>query len=262
MGSGRVFGLILLVSVLCLAGCKTTLYSDLSEKEINEMLATLLNKGIDAEKVPGNEGMWTLLVEESEIAASVEILQSVGFPKDRFASIGEIFEKEGLVSSPLEERIRFIYALSQELSETISLVDGVIAARVHIVIPENDPLSRDIRLSSASVFIKHRIDADMESRVGQIKRLVINSIEGLSYDKVTVVLFPSYEELEYAEKPDFKRVLGIRIAAESSSRFWMMVGTAGALFVLSLVGAGYLWWASRRKKGRRRADVERAEKTD
>jgi len=48
-----------------------------------------------------------------------------------------------------------IYALSEELSRTVSEIDGVISARVHVVLPENDPLRRDLVPSSASVFIRH-----------------------------------------------------------------------------------------------------------
>ena len=53
---------------------------------------------------------------------------------------------------------------------------------------QSDPLAEDKPPSSASVFIKHRPDYDISSQTGSIKALVVNSIEGLPYDKVTVTL--------------------------------------------------------------------------
>ena len=61
-----------------------------------------------------------------------------------------------------------IYALSEELSRTVSEIDGVISARVHVVLPENDPLRRDLVPSSASVFIRH----DTSLPVNDLKQLV------------------------------------------------------------------------------------------
>jgi len=95
------------------------------------------------------------------------------------------------VSSPLEERARLIYGLSQELSQTVSSIDGVVEARVHLAMPEADPLAETQKPSSASVFIKHDPQVDLTDRVGAIKALVVNSVEGLPYDRVTVVLVPA-----------------------------------------------------------------------
>jgi type III secretion protein J len=102
-----------------------------------------------------------------------------------------IFKKTGLVSSPLEERVRFMHALSEKLSETISHIHGVVTARVHIILPENDPYSEKLIPPSASVFISYLPHVNVEESVKDIKQLVTNSIEGLSSEKVTMVLFPN-----------------------------------------------------------------------
>ena len=62
-------------------------------------------------------------------------------------------------------------------------------ARVHVVLPENDPFAKNTKPSSAAVAIRHRFDVDMADFVPQIKSLVKNAIEGLDYDKITVTLF-------------------------------------------------------------------------
>ena len=67
--------------------------------------------------------------------------------------------------------------------------------------PESDPLAQEKPPSSASVFIKHRPDYDISTQTGSIKALVVNSIEGLPYDKVTVVAFPASEVLTQPQAP-------------------------------------------------------------
>jgi len=85
--------------------------------------------------------------------------------------------------------MRYIYAISQELSQTLRNVDGVVSARVHVVIPANDPLSEKIRPSSAAVFIKHRPDVDLRLLAPAVKDMVAHSIEGLTHDQVSLSLF-------------------------------------------------------------------------
>jgi type III secretion protein J len=81
--------------------------------------------------------------------------------------------------------------MSQELSHTLSAIDGVVVARVHLAIPESRPLSDRKPLSSASVFIKYRPGSQVVDKTAAIKALVVNSVEGLPYENVTVTFFAS-----------------------------------------------------------------------
>ena len=87
--------------------------------------------------------------------------------------------------------MRYIFAVSQELSRTLRSIDGVVEARVHVVIPQDDPLSDKVRPSSAAVFIKHRPDVDLRLLAPAVKDLVAHSIEGLTPDQVALTLFPA-----------------------------------------------------------------------
>lgn len=177
--------------LLCLAAsaCKVDLYNNLTEQEANEMLAALSVQRIAASKVNAGEAGWQLRVDEHELPRAVEALRARGLPHDRFVSLGDMFRKQGLVSTPAEERMRYIHGLSQELSRTLQNIDGVIAARVHVVIPANDPLNDKIRPSSAAVFIKHGADVDLRTLVPAVKDMVAHSIEGLSHEQVSLTLY-------------------------------------------------------------------------
>jgi type III secretion protein J len=183
----RVYAGLLLVSAL--AGCQTEIYSRLDERDANEMLAVLLSSDIEAEKKPLDEKSWRVLVPQEKMAAALDLLRLHGLPQEKYLTLGEVFKKEGLVSTPSEERIRYIYAVSQELSNTLTQIDGVVSARVHVVIPANDPLSPTLKPSSASVFIKHRPDADLQSIAPAVKNLVMRGIEGLTYENISLSIF-------------------------------------------------------------------------
>ena len=183
----------MLMVMLCalLAGCDkdVALHSQLEERQANLVMAALLDDGIACHKVPGEEGLWNVLIAEPDFAKATNLLERKGLPRRSYQGVSEVFKKTGMVSSPSEERIRFMDALAQDLSRTISGIDGVIDARVHVVLPENDPFAKHTLPSSAAVAIRSRWNADIADLVPSIKNLVKNSIEGLKYEKISVTVF-------------------------------------------------------------------------
>lgn len=187
---------LLLAAVLAaglgLAGCakKVELMASIPEGEANEVLGALQNAGIPAEKVPGKEGMVGLQIAADQVGRAVDLLREQGLPRERFAGMGQVFKKEGLISSPLEERARYLYALSQELGSTLNQIDGVIVARVHVVLPERSSTGEPGQPASAAVFLKYHEGYEMDSVQPLVRRLVTNSIPGLAPEKVTIVMVP------------------------------------------------------------------------
>ncbi|MEM7257503.1 MAG: type III secretion inner membrane ring lipoprotein SctJ [Pseudomonadota bacterium] len=183
---------IALVALL-LWGCESqVLFSDLSENEANEIVAALYSSDLTVEKVGDpKKNSYQIYTDKASFSRAVAVLQQQGLPRERFESVGEVFQKDGFVSSPLEERARLNYAISQELSRTISNIDGVIMSRVHLAVPKKAHLADNVEPSSASVFIKHRPDVDLSGSIGKIKSLIVTGMENLPYDNVTVALFPA-----------------------------------------------------------------------
>jgi type III secretion protein J len=179
---------IALAAFLLLSGCQVELYTEVQEQEANEMMALLMQNGVSATKVRSKDGTQTLMVEERQFASAVDLLQMRGYPRAKFSTINDVFQPNGLIASPIQEQARFLWALGQELSRTVSQIDGVLTARVQVVLPDSDLLKREATPSSASVFVRYDDASQVASLVPQIKMLVANSVQGLSYDKVSVVL--------------------------------------------------------------------------
>lgn len=181
-----------LLACLVLAGCgREALYSELQEQQANEVMAALLTAGIPAGKdFADNKKGWTVSVDEDDIPRAMEVLRSQNLPRDRHRSLGDIFQKEGFASSALEEKARFLYGLQEDISRTLNQIEGVVDARVHIALPERDPLGGDTSDSSASVMIFERPGANVRDRETDIKVFVKDSVEGLTdVNKVTVKFF-------------------------------------------------------------------------
>ncbi|MDR2576480.1 MAG: type III secretion inner membrane ring lipoprotein SctJ [Puniceicoccales bacterium] len=236
MANFRKWYSLLLCSLALLgAGCgKAILYSNVSERQANEMISLLRARHVNVDKLPGAENSWTVSVAGHQFAAAVDILGTYGYPRDEFSTLGRVFQKAGLVSSPTEERARLMYALSETLAENISHIHGVITARVNIVLPESNPYSESTSPSSAAVFVTYRPGSGIEDAVREIKYLVTNSIEGLNYDKVSVALFPtSIIAEEIAPEDELISVLAIRMTRSSILPFCIFV--AILLVVIAIV---------------------------
>lgn len=229
----RSLRVLLLCGLLALMGCRETMFANLREQDANEIIAVLRQNHIAAQKVAGTEQYWGIEVAGDDFPRAVSVLRENGLPRAPHATLGELFRKEGLVSTPSEERIRFVFAQQQELENTLSRIDGVIAARVHVVIPQNDPLSEKVRPASASVFLKHRTDVDLTASIPQIKALVASSIEGLAHESVSLSMFPS-------------RGMPAVAAVEAAAAMPAWAAWAAGLGVLALFGVPAVLWSRRR----------------
>ncbi|WP_249734061.1 type III secretion system inner membrane ring lipoprotein SctJ [Bradyrhizobium sp. sGM-13] len=243
--------LVVLAVVVCtLAGCQTELYSKLDEREANNMIALLHKYGISAERSFAKDGTSQISVAENQLPQAIELLKANGLPRRTFTNMGEVFKSSGLISSPTEERARFIYALSEELSRTISDIDGVLSARIHVVLPKNDLLRQDATPSSASVFIRHDARAPLKSLLPHVKMLVANSIEGLSYEKVSVVLVPVERPAIDVAAPTTVGAAtqaGLMAARPAGSSQALYLSLAGVVALL-LTGALAFWLGRRQER--------------
>ena len=266
----RFAPLVAILLALTLAGCKQPIYTKLSETEANDVLLTLIKGGVEAQKRSGEDGTFSVWVSDAEIATAIELLRADAQPSEHYSNLGEVFARNSLVSSPTEERIRYIYGLQQELAKTLSQIDGVLVARVHIVVPATDPFEATTKPSSASVFLKHRADINMQLVVPAVKDMVVRSIEGLTAESVAVSLFPARATITPPAQVPVTRFFGALVASRSVVTLWVIFTIpwilVAVLIVLLLHATGVREtvgrWIQRRRSGRTGEEADNLELPD
>jgi type III secretion protein J len=206
--STRAGALALLLACLLLGGCGgSALYSNLEEQQANQVMAALLDAGIDADKAPSpDKKTWEVRIAERDFPLAMQVLHSKGLPRRQSPTLGELFKKEGFASSALEEKARYIYGLQEAMRQKLLKLDGVVDADVSIALPDRDPLGGETRESSASVFIYQAPGVDLRDRETDLKVGVKDGIEGLDdLNKVTIKFFtvaaPAAGKQAAARKP-------------------------------------------------------------
>jgi type III secretion protein J len=191
MNTSRYWAAMGLV-VMLLTGCKETvnLQVALSDQEANEIITVLNKDGITTGKHVNKDGV-AVTIADSDLPRATSVLEAHGLPHRRQARMGDVFKKDGLISTPMEERARYMSALSQELEYTLAQIEGVVVARVHLVLPEKVAPGEPVLPSSASVLIKYAPSLDPDVIAPRVRTLVARAVPGLGgaagQDKVSVV---------------------------------------------------------------------------
>ncbi|KFF46580.1 MULTISPECIES: flagellar basal-body MS-ring/collar protein FliF [Pseudomonas] len=162
------------------------LYGSLSGMDSKQIMETLAAADI-AYTVEPNSG--ALLVKSDDVARARMKLAAAGVaPSD--SNIGfEILDKDqGLGTSQFMEATRYRRGLEGELARTISSLNNVKGARVHLAIPKSSVFVRDERKPSASVLVELFAGRSLEpGQVLAIVNLVATSVPELSKSQITVV---------------------------------------------------------------------------
>ncbi|MCK5680501.1 flagellar M-ring protein FliF, partial [bacterium] len=100
----------------------------------------------------------------------------------------EIFDKTNLGVTEFVQNINFQRALQGELARTISEIQQVESARIHLVLPKKSLFAEDNQDATCSVILKIRTGARLRpNQVEGVMALVAGSVAGLSQEHVTVL---------------------------------------------------------------------------
>ena len=160
---------------------KTILFSGLESRDAAAVTGKLDGMAVKYDVKEGG----TILVPADQVTKLRMALAQDNLPA---AGVGyEIFDKsDAFGTTAFVQNINHQRALEGELSRSMQTIDGIQAARVHLVIPERQVFSRDDQQPSASVVLKTAGRMD-RGQVQAIQHLVAAAVSGLSADRVAIV---------------------------------------------------------------------------
>lgn len=161
----------------------SVLFSNLSPEDASSIVSKLQEK-----KIPYVlNGTQTIEVPSDQVYETRIELAGAGLPQG--GTVGfEIFDQNNFGLSEFTQKINYRRALEGELGRTISQINEIDGARVHIVIPEPSLYTDKENPATASIIIKPKPGVKIaDGQVQGIVNLVSKSVEGLKPENITVV---------------------------------------------------------------------------
>jgi len=161
------------------------LYANLSPKDSAEVADALRAAGIPYQ-VDATSGAVT--VAGDKIYEARLKLASQGLPKSSSMGFEMIQQEQGFGTSQFIEAARYQHALETELARTISSLQPVQNARVHLAVPKPSAFARSNDAASASVLVDLYPGRSLEpGQVASIVHMVASSVPDLAISNVTVI---------------------------------------------------------------------------
>jgi len=158
------------------------LYGNLGQQD-----AAQIAQALDTNNIPYKIDGGTITVPADRVHDARLKLASQGLPEGD-GGFAVMSKEPGFGVSQFMEGARYQHALETELARTISNLQPVEGARVHMALPRQSAFVRDRRPPSASVFLQMKPGRRLETeQVTAIVNLVASSIPELEADQVTVV---------------------------------------------------------------------------
>lgn len=163
----------------------TPLYAHLEGSDAAEIIEALEKNGI---KYQFDSGKGMIIVPTDKVHDVRMKMAAQGLPKGSGQGYELLDKAQGFGTSQFMESVRFKRSLEGELSRTISSLDHVRSARVHLGLPRQSSFLRRSEASSASVMVDLQGSGELErDQVMGIVHLVASSVPGLDQKSVTVV---------------------------------------------------------------------------
>lgn len=189
MFSRRCLFLLLLLGV---TACRERIQHGLDERQANELQTVLSVRGFDARKVPepGKKPTWAIEVADEQAPHAVRILAELGLPRPAAETGCDVFGGGGLVRTPVEEQVCRVRVLERGIEKTLQTLDGVLTARVHVVMPPTPRPGQSAVPAKASAMLRVEPGHAEKLRQSQepLKALIAGGVEGLTPDAVALLV--------------------------------------------------------------------------
>ena len=161
------------------------IYSDLSITSANAIEAALANAGLN---VTMSEDGSSVLVPRSDTARARMILAESGVSIDGDPGWELFDEQGGLAMNSFLQKINRTRAMEGELARSIQTLDGISTARVHLVLPDREPFSRETPTPRASIILRPEPGrAVNRKQATAVRNLVAAAVAELDLSRVTVL---------------------------------------------------------------------------
>lgn len=161
------------------------LYRDLPTEDASSISAKLEELKIQYE-VSGDGTR--IMVSDKDVGRARMALAQDGLPNG--GSLGyELFDKQSSFGTTnFVQNITQVRAMEGELARTISSLESIKSARVHLVLPQRELFSRESRPASASVFLHLRGAAQLDKeQIAGIQSLIASAVPDLKSKNVSIV---------------------------------------------------------------------------
>jgi type III secretion protein J len=223
---------LFLVCTLWIAGCSVPVAAGLDESDANHVVVALDRAGIDSSKEvdPSVEGRFRVTVVHDDASRALAAMADEQVPRPKSRTLLEATDRGALVPSQAAEHAQLMAGLAGDVEQTLSHVEGVIVARVHLNLPLRDGL-RDgpTTKATASVLLEHRGTPPLPTDA--VQRLVAGAAPGLAPVDVTVVFLPRAVRAAVS-RPDLVRVGPIEVARGSTLTLKVAFAILGSIVVL------------------------------
>jgi len=185
-------------------GCSGPVARNLDDASANHIIVALDQRGVYSTKDsdPQNEGKWQISVPRADVPFALSVLSEEGLPARERAGVAEAAAQGELVPSPQTEKARLMSGVAGDLEKSLSQIDGVALARVHLAVPTEEPFgdAPTPKDTTASVLIRHH-GKNPPVALEAIQRLVAGAVHNLAPDHVTVVAIPLASTAGHRERP-------------------------------------------------------------
>lgn len=225
---------LMLVTAL---GCSSTpVADDLAQRDANEIIAVLQERGIAGyvSKGRGSGARYSVYVGSGSFAEAASILNRLGLPPEKKATFEEMTAASGIIPSSREvEALRLDRALAAQVEDLLKARSDVASATVVV---QHHALGGRGK-AAVSVIVQRRIGASLQD--AEVRDIITHSVVGVSKDDVFVSI---------VDAPSLEATPGISVQGDQNRlvpflRYWQVPageynGLALLFVIISVVAAG------------------------
>ncbi|MFO7734956.1 MAG: flagellar basal-body MS-ring/collar protein FliF [bacterium] len=196
------FGIITAVALRSSSVDYVFLMSELSRSDSSEIVEILKKDGVPYKLEQDGR---SILVPSSQVMEIRLKLAGMGLPEGDAVGY-ELFDNQDVTTlTQFTEHVSMIRAIQGELARTITHLEPVEYARVHIVMPEESMFKEDQKEPSASIMVKLKRGKYLSrNNIEAVTHMISHAVKGLKRENVSIV--DNNGKVLYAEDESMKDV--------------------------------------------------------